>query len=360
MTQHNRSHDCSGQSTDEIDELAAICGIDGRSMSNCALLLSEVRHGDNSDSSSCPFGFHSGSTPLAGMGTIPSVATMSNDSKQRQELAELRREHEALKERVKENEQLRDQVDNQEDVIAQLKATIEDLEADKGRLEDRVDELEGIEAERDQAEAENDRLQERVDELENRVADLEGQPEVSIEEENNPIGSLKIGEAHVGEAITGRVSEYDLENEIQELKADLEASNTPEAGGPSVDPSDLTEIEQISLAAGDDISSVTSSVRARRAVALWRNLPKWGKKTPKGYCLRPADNPKSLLEADQDEDLAWKQYYRAAEVLESLAEGAVNFCYSDKHGKMLILHEQSEAFDRVQSSLSASSVRAEG
>ncbi|WP_133305068.1 hypothetical protein [Halonotius pteroides] len=50
---------------------------------------------------------------------------------------------------------------------------------------------------------------------------------------------------------------------------------------------------------------------------------------PKGYCLRPKDNPKQLLEADRDENLAWKQYYRAAEALEGLSEGAVTFFDSD-------------------------------
>jgi hypothetical protein len=54
-----------------------------------------------------------------------------------------------------------------------------------------------------------------------------------------------------------------------------------------------------------------------------------------------------LLAAARDESLCWKQYYRAAQTLESLSKGAITFFDSDRHGKMLVLHEQSELHDRV-------------
>jgi hypothetical protein len=95
-------------------------------------------------------------------------------------------------------------------------------------------------------------------------------------------------------------------------------------------------------------------------VSLFRNLPKWGAKTPKGICLRPKDNPLQLLEADRDESLAWKQYYRAAKVLERLSKGAVTFFDSDRHGKMIVLHEQSDIYERVVNGrLTPSSEKAE-
>jgi len=51
----------------------------------------------------------------------------------------------------------------------------------------------------------------------------------------------------------------------------------------------------------------------------------------------------------------------AAETLEELTKGAVTFFDSDKHGKMLVLHERSEAYDRVSNaSLTTSSVGAKG
>ena len=149
-----------------------------------------------------------------------------------------------------------------------------------------------------------------------------------------------------------------IKSRVSDLEDNISAETpTPNTGKTTIQQSDLTPIEQ--LAQADDVSEVTESASVERAVSLFRNLPNWGKKTPKGYCLRPKDNPRSLLEADQDEDLCWKQYYRAAKTLEQLSKGAVTFFDSDRHGKMVVLHEQSEVFDRVrQGSLSSSSVEA--
>ena len=106
---------------------------------------------------------------------------------------------------------------------------------------------------------------------------------------------------------------------------------------------------------------MTDSPSVERAVSLFSNIQDWGAKTPKGYVLRPKDNPLQLLEADRDESLAWKQYYRAAQTLERLSKGACTFFDSDRHGKMIVLHEQSEVFERVKNdTLTASSVEATG
>jgi hypothetical protein len=113
------------------------------------------------------------------------------------------------------------------------------------------------------------------------------------------------------------------------------------------------------LSRADDVDTVTDSASVKRAVSLFESLPDWGQKAPKGIVLRPDDNPLSLLEADRDESLCWKQYYRAAQTLERLSKGAITFFDSDRHGKVLVLHEQSELHDRVTSgTLSPSSVGA--
>jgi TolA-binding protein len=152
----------------------------------------------------------------------------------------------------------------------------------------------------------------------------------------------------------------ELSGRISEVEAGLTDENpTPNGEETATQRADLTPVEQLSQA--DDPGEVTDSPTVERAVSLFKNLPQWGSKTPKGVVLKPADNPLSLLEADRDESLAWKQYYRAAEALEQLSEGSVTFFDSDRHGKMIVLHEQSEAYDRVVSGqLTASSVRAEG
>jgi hypothetical protein len=135
-------------------------------------------------------------------------------------------------------------------------------------------------------------------------------------------------------------------NRINNVEQDIDDVNpTPQADRTTTQADDLTPIEQLSQA--DEISEVTESKSVQRAISLFKNIDNWGSRTPKGIVLKPADNPLSLLEADQDESLQWVQYYRACEALEQLSHGAVTFFDSDRHGKMLVLHEQSDAHERV-------------
>ena len=145
---------------------------------------------------------------------------------------------------------------------------------------------------------------------------------------------------------------------VTELEEQSNEDNpTPEDGETTIHRPDLTPIER--LAESEEISEVTESASVERAVTLFENIRDWGVKTPKGYVIRPKDNPRQLLEADRDENLHWKQYYRAAKALERLSKGACTFFDSDRHGKMIVLHEQSEAYDRVTNqSLTPSSVEA--
>ena len=148
-------------------------------------------------------------------------------------------------------------------------------------------------------------------------------------------------------------------NEVEEAveKGEFDSTDPHDDGETTIQANDLTPIER--LTQSDDPSEVTDSPTVERAVSLFRNLPQWGSRTPKGIVLKPADNPLSLLEADRDESLAWKQYYRAAEALEQLSQGSVTFVDSDRHGKMIVFHQQSDAFERaVKGSLSLSSAEA--
>jgi hypothetical protein len=184
---------------------------------------------------------------------------------------------------------------------------------------------------------------EEVGELRKDIDDVEEhvdqQPEIDVEDEGDPLGSLTVDGAPVGRAITSKPSRTDVEDMIEDV------TPTPDDGETTRQEPDTTPIEQLAVA--DDVEEVTDSVSVERAVSLFRNLSNWGAKTPKGICLRPKDNPLQLLEADRDESLAWKQYYRAAKVLEKLSKGAVTFFDSDRHGKMIVLHQQSEVYERV-------------
>jgi uncharacterized protein YjiS (DUF1127 family) len=201
--------------------------------------------------------------------------------------------------------------------------------------------------------------QEQIDELTETVEDqqreieslrdeLEDRPTVAVED-GDPLGSLTVDGAPVGRAITSKPSETDVESMIED------SNPTPNGGETTIQDDDVTPIERLSRA--DDVSDVTDSISVERAVSLFRNVTDWGRKTPKGYTLRPTDRPKELLESARDERLNWKQYYRACRALERLSEGAITFVNTEKHGNTVVFHEKSDVFSRMTEGLSPSTER---
>ena len=205
-------------------------------------------------------------------------------------------------------------------------STVSNALADAGADEEVVDEVENVGAD-------------VVDEVEELANTVNQQPEIKVEDEGDPLGSVTIDGAPLGRAVKSKPSRTDVGEMIES------ATPTPGDEETTGQEPDTTPIERLAIA--DDVEDVTDSVSVERAVSLFRNLPKWGAKTPKGICLRPKDNPLQLLETDREESLAWKQYYRAAKVLERLSKGAVTFFDSDRHGKMIVLHQQSDVYERV-------------
>lgn len=197
--------------------------------------------------------------------------------------------------------------------------------------------------------ADTDANTEAIDAVQKAGNDVAEAVETTISEKDDQIEQLKDdlqeSQDHGGKEraeLSKRVSEVETAVEEAGFK---DETPTPEGGRPPLQQHELTPIEQLSRS--DDVSDVTDSPTVERAVSLFKNLSDWGSRTPKGIVLKPADNPLRLLEADRDESLAWKQYYRAAEALERLSEGSVTFFDSDRHGKMLVLHKQSETYERV-------------
>jgi len=220
--------------------------------------------------------------------------------------------------------------------INQLVSRVEELEQKVETQQETIEDQQStIESQQNEIESQQDEIQELRDEL--------------IEHQERSV--RKIAETM-----------KDL-NQLQEsLEGDSsDTTPTPSDGETTIQEHNLTPVEQISRADNDNLDEVIDSPSVRRAVSLFKNIMDWGNRTPKGIVLKSSDNPLSLLSADMDESLCWKQYYRAAEALEGLSEGSVTFVNSDRHGKMLILHEHSDVYDRmIDGSLSVSSVGAEG
>ena len=80
------------------------------------------------------------------------------------------------------------------------------------------------------------------------------------------------------------------------------------------------------------IGHVTASVR--RAKAMAEHFTKWATKAPNGLVVR--ENLKSLLETATDEDLAWKQVYRAGRALAKFSKGTIAFKKTRRYGWILI------------------------
>jgi hypothetical protein len=201
------------------------------------------------------------------------------------------------------HDELVDAVAQLAEEVSDLRDEVSDLRDDKARLEDEVSDLET------QLNEEQDLRGKQVAQTRKDVADL-----------SDAVDDLEEGKSP-GTNPTPQAEET--------------ASSEP-----------LTPIERLSEGNREDVAAnVTSSVE--RAVALFENLPDWGTSTPKGTTLRPADRPKDLLEAATGESLAWQQYYRACEALESLSKGAVTFIDHRRHGKTVVMHDDTAVHHRA-------------
>jgi uncharacterized protein YoxC len=257
-------------------------------------------------------------------------------------------------------ERLEQVVNEQSETIEELTEEKDELREDVEKLTEEKDELredvEKLTEEKDELREDVEKLTEEKDELEGQNHDLEQ----TVQSQQDEIDELRSELIEHQERSVRKIAETMKDvNQIQEsLEGDSEGiTPTPNDGKTTIQEHDLTPIEQISRAENENLDQVIDSPSVRRAVSLFKNIMDWGNRTLKGIVLKSSDNPLSLLSADMDESLCWKQYYRACETLESLSEGALTFVSDSRHGKMLILHEKSEVYQRMMNgSLSMSSV----
>jgi uncharacterized coiled-coil protein SlyX len=236
-------------------------------------------------------------------------------------------------------EELEQRVDRQQETIEDQQETIESQQETIESQQDEIDEL-------------RSELTEHQETINDQQETIESQQE-TIEDQQNEIDELRSELIEHQERSVRKIAETMKDvNQLQEsFEGDSEGvtpTPTPNDGQTARQEHELTPIEQISRADNENLDQVIDSPSVRRAVSLFKNITDWGNRTPKGIVLKSSDNPLSLLSADMDESLCWKQYYRAAEALESLSKGALTFFNSEKHGKMLVLHQKSEVYDRMK------------
>ncbi|MFC4990592.1 hypothetical protein [Saliphagus infecundisoli] len=195
-----------------------------------------------------------------------------------------------------------------------------------------------------------DALNQRVDEQDNRISDLEEENQQLRErdaEQDERINDLEEAtdeqseEIHLlrreAQELRKELATYREENEkdkasirqrVNEIEEDQSNSDSDSAHN-----EDLTPIERISLLGAEDTGlHVTQSVE--RAVTIYENFDQWAHRTPKGLVLK--DGLRTLLQTARDETLAWKQVNRAANALEELSKGAIEFKKHRRHGNILV------------------------
>jgi uncharacterized coiled-coil protein SlyX len=234
-------------------------------------------------------------------------------------------------------EKLEQKVDTQQETIESQQETIGSQQETIESQQDEIDEL-------------RQELTEHQETINDQQETIESQQE-TIEDQQNEIDELRSELIEHQEKSVRKIAE--TMKDVNQLQESLEGDSngitpTPSDCGTTIQEHNLKPIEQISRADNENLDEVIDSPSVRRAVSLFKNIADWGSQTPKGIVLKSSDNPLSLLSADMDESLCWKQYYRAAEALESLSEGALTFFNSKKHGKMLVLHQKSEVYNRMK------------
>ena len=126
--------------------------------------------------------------------------------------------------------------------------------------------------------------------------------------------------------------------DVEEQLDDMEPGSAGAKGGGNASETamqrpDLTPIERVSKMDAED-TGIDMTPSIERAVSIFDHWQEWSDKTPKGRVLK--NDLKTLLRTATGEQLAWRQAYRAAEALEELSKGRIEFINHDRHGKMLI------------------------
>jgi Skp family chaperone for outer membrane proteins len=233
------------------------------------------------------------------------------------------------------------------DQLTQLQCRVDALEDEKERVENE------LRAELEEAHSEIEDLQtELVDTKEQQREDRH-----ALARENH---ELRASHEQLEERIE-KTEEKDglLLDDIIDLEqqlADVEAGSAGSKGGGDTDETtmqrtDMTPIERVSEMNVEDTGiDVTPSIE--RAVSIFDHWREWSNKTPKGRVLK--SGLKNLLRTATGESLAWRQVYRAAEALEELSKGRIEFIDHRKHGKMLVESEPART-GHCQSSSAATS-----
>jgi TolA-binding protein len=174
-----------------------------------------------------------------------------------------------------------------------------------------------------QAELEAER--EARQELEERV---EEQAE-EIEELESEIERAEESRGHIIEDIV------DVEEQLDDVEPGSEGGEGGVQGEETtIRRPDLTPIERLSKIEDTEDTAIEITPSIERAVTIFDHWEDWSQRTPKGRVLK--EGLKTLLRTASGDKVNWRQSYRAAEALEELSKGRIQFMKHKRHGKMLL------------------------
>lgn len=179
----------------------------------------------------------------------------------------------------------------------------------------------------------------RLDALETLVEDQQAQIEEledTVEDQSEEIEQLR-EEIERAEDSRGYIIEdiVDVEQQLEDVETGSpDAKGGDSTGGSGAQRPEMKPIERLSRIDDMDDTAIDVTPTIERAVAIHDHWAEWSDKTPKGRVLK--DNLKTLLRTATGDNLNWKQSYRAAEALEELSKGEIQFTKHRRHGKMLI------------------------
>jgi DNA repair exonuclease SbcCD ATPase subunit len=238
--------------------------------------------------------------------------------------------------------------DELEDQLSQALKRLDAVEAENERLhaeledvrseldathEQRREDLHALARENHELHTSHEQLEERVEEAEDERDQLQSELE-----------RAKASRGHIIEDIV------DVEEQLNDAEAGPGGATGEDDAETTQQDTEMTPIERLSRMDAEDTGiDVTPSIE--RAVSIFDHWQEWSDKTPKGRVLK--DGLKSLVRTATGEKLAWRQVYRAAEALEELSKGQIEFIHHNRHGKMLIESTAARGGDCQPSSAAA-------
>jgi chromosome segregation ATPase len=186
----------------------------------------------------------------------------------------------------------------------------------------------------------------RVEALEQRIETLENQREAQREQnhalarENHELREQveeQAEEIEQAEESRGYIIQdiVDVEEQLDDVQPGSEGGEGGVQGEETtIRRPDLTPIERLSKIEDTEDTAIEITPSIERAVTIFDHWEDWSQRTPKGNVLK--EGLKTLLRTATEDNVNWRQSYRAAEALEELSKGRIQFMKHKRHGKMLL------------------------